>query len=174
MKQKYLAQILGFIFLTLLGTSYRVAAETTNEGTITFIYDLNEGQCTMPVRDKQQLAIFHAGEYPEYPCKGHSVRFIQFNNVRSAVSVWLGSQFDQWNHAVGCNGLDNPATRPNNFLFELRTVKNMPSNEPIALDHITGNNVGNPIIPGVVVKSRWVNKADEINRELSCVRINFD
>lgn len=172
--KKNLINALSFLCITALGTGYSVAAETANNGTITFIYDKDEGQCTIPVRDKHEVAIYHVSNTPDFPCKGHSVRYIQFNQVRSAVSVWLGSQFDQWNHAVGCSNLENPATRPNNFLFELRTVKNMPSSEPIALDSITNNHVGNPIIPGVVVKSRWVNDPKEVNRELSCIRINFD
>lgn len=149
------------------------AADPANNGTLTFIYDLNEGQCTIPVNDKRQLEIHH-GDKPTsaQPCKGHSIRYIKFNNVRSAVTVSLGSTLDKWDHAVGCP--DNPNLPPDNFLFELRTIKNMPSSEPIALDGITNNHVGRPIIPGVLVKYRQVSDTDEVNRQLSCIRINFD
>ena len=166
--------LISLYVTTLFGSSYSFAEETTNNGTLTFIYDLDEGQCTIPVSDKRELQIYHTDRpTPDQPCKGHSIRYIKFNGVRSAVSVWLGSQFDKYNHAIGCAYLD-PGVSPNNFLIELRTTKNMPSNEPIALDAIAPKDVGKPFVPGVLVKSRWVNKNDEVNRELSCIRINFD
>ena len=143
-------------------------------GTLTFIYDLGEGECTIPVRDKYQLAIRHADKPPTNGaiCKGHSIRAIQFNNVRSAVSVWLASEFDPYNHAIGCDYLDEQT--PNNFLFELRTLKTVTNSTPIKLDELTPQHVAHPVIPGVLLKSRWVNNTHSVNRHLSCVRINFD
>ena len=160
----------------LLYNPHSIAAEPINNGTITFLYDLGEGQCTVPVSDKFQLGIYHAGEENEqHPCKGHSVRSIKFNQVRSAVTVTLASHFDKWGHAIGCSYLTETADgQPNNFLIKLRTIKTMPSQSPIALDGIFPEHVGKPIIPGVLLQSRVVHNPDDVNRELSCIIINFD
>jgi hypothetical protein len=160
----------------LLATSTVVFAQDTvnNNGSLTFIYDMDEGECTIPVNDKGQLAIRHGDKPPgdDSICKGNSIRYIQFNNVRSAVSVWLASEVDPYNHEIGCDYLNTED--PNNFLFEFRTLKTVTNNTPIKLDTLQANQVGNPVIPGVRLKSRWVNNPNRVNRYLSCIRINFD
>jgi hypothetical protein len=156
---------------TLFSAPYSFAEDTTSNGTLTFVYDLGEGQCTMAIADKAQLAISHGDKPPGQWCKGHSIRYIQFNNVRSAVSIWLGSVQDRWNHAVGC---PDPGTPPNNFLFEMRTVKKATNGIPIALDGLVEAHVGKVIVPGVRLTSRMVTDTSDVNRELSCIRINFD
>jgi hypothetical protein len=155
-------------------STYSLAQDTvTDNGTITFIYDRAEGECTLTVADKRQLAIYHGDKpTPAQPCKGHSIRLIQFNNVRSAVSVWLASEHDPNNHAIGCDYLDSQF--PNNFLFELRTIKQVNNNTPIDLVALSSNQVGKPVLPGVLLKSRYVKNINRVNRELSCIRINFD
>jgi hypothetical protein len=163
--------VLGALLLT---STFSLAQDTVNNnGTLTFIYDLGEGECTMTVADKNQRAIRHIDRpTPAQPCKGNSIRYIQFNNVRSAVSIWLASEHDRWNHAIGCDYLDSEF--PNNFLFELRTIKQVTNNTPIALDALTSEHVGKPVLPGVLLKSRYVKDTKRVNRHLSCIRINFD
>lgn len=167
----YTAKALFLLYFAICSTTFSFADDLANNGTITFIYDHGEGECTIPANDKYQLEIYHADDEFDQ-CKGHSIRAIKFNGVRSAVSVWLGSHFDDWNHAIGC--AFDPGVGPNNFLFELRTTTNMPSSQPINLDSIADEHVGKPIVPGVKVVSRRVNDREQVNRELSCVRIRFD
>jgi hypothetical protein len=158
---------------TLFSAPPALADDATTNGSITFIYDQEEGECTIPIGDKTQIAISHGSEpTPEQPCKGHSIRYIQFNQVRSAVTVWLGSEHDTWHHAIGCPSRDNAI--PNNFLFELRTVTTVTNNTPIALDSLTDGQVGQVLIPGVRLMSRLVWKPNYVNRELSCIKIKFN
>jgi hypothetical protein len=174
------------LILTLFSAPYSFAEETTGNGSLTFYYDLNEGECTMAVADKAQLAIFEDDKpTPGQPCKANGIRQIQFNNVRSAVSVWLGSHKKFWipphpelpdlpvgeGELIGC---PSQGETPNNFLFEFRTVKLVTTHERITLDHLTDDQVGKPILPGILLKSRTVRDVDDINRELSCIRINLD
>ncbi|MCW8275007.1 hypothetical protein IMF27_04245 [Pseudomonas sp. PCH199] len=151
-------------------TSSLLAEDSINaDGSLTFVYDQNAGQCTIHIKDGLMHEI-HYGDTgtPEQPCKGHKIRYVRFNQVRSAVSVELSSELDKWGHGIGCD--DNP----DNFKFVLRTIKNMPSNADIALDEITDGHVGTPILPGVLVKSRWVSDPNNVNRELTCIKIKYD
>jgi hypothetical protein len=156
-----------------IASSSSFAQDANNNGAVTFIYDRDEGECTLQVKDKFQLAIYHEDKpTATQPCKGRSIRFIQFHNVRSAVSLWLASEHDSNSRAIGCENLNERA--PNNFLFELRTIKQVTNLTPIALDHLDDSQVGKPVIPGVLLKSRKVEHSARVNRHLSCIRINFD
>lgn len=170
MKNSIFRLLIPLLVLLFFNNSKLFAADTIHtDGTLTFIYDLNEGQCTIPVSDGRVHEIHHGDKpTPAQPCKGHSIRAIKFNEVRSAVTVELSSELDKWGHGIGCE--DNP----DNFKFEMRTIKNNPSSQPIALDDLKADQVGLPIIPGIVLKSRWVTDPNNVNRELTCIKINYD
>lgn len=145
-------------------------AETLDDGTMTFTYDLEEGQCVIPVTNGAVVNIHHGdtGNQPGAPCKGHSIRYVRFNQVRSAVTVELSSEQDQWGHGIGCN--DNP----DNFKFVLRTIKSNLTTTDLALDGITAAQVGFPVMPGILLKSRWVSDPNDVNRELTCIKVTYD
>lgn len=138
-------------------------------GTITFVYDLGEGECTVQaIPQKFQISHYAGGPGEIRPCTNRKVRYIKLNNVRSAATIRLWSYMDG-SKPAGCD--------PNetfNFHIEFRTIKNATSTSMIAFDTMQPYKENEVIQPGLRLIKKNITDYNNTNRNLSCVEVLYN